>query len=175
MDQPIHEHREPPLPVPEHERDAPISRWSLERWFTVVCGVLVVGIVATLLPLYLMKPSVEMQSEVRRYLNEMSAVLFDAVRSGATLDEARALALAEGFDGTVADGVVRINPDHALWADAQAEHADEDAPTMLVVDRLFDDCFLLPQGKGKAGYYGCTAMGRPRFIPEGELPDWARP
>lgn len=174
MEQPFHEHREPPPPLPEPERVEPRDRWPVWKHLVLAGVLVVVSIAAILTPLYVLATWPRPQAETVSHLFQMHWKMYNATLEGATIDEALELARAEGFDTSVAGSTIRVNPDEDVWAGRNLPEKAEDAPVMLIADRLFDDCIMLPEGNGRSGYYGYSAAWTPRFIPEGELPDWAR-
>ena len=175
MDQPHHEHRGPPRPLPEPRREEPRRRWPAWKRL-VLAGVLVVMMIGAIVaPLFLLATWPRPQAETVSHLFQMHWKMYSATLEGATIAEARELARAEGFDGVVAGATIRINPDQTIWADDQTPYEPGRAPIMLIADRLFDDCSMLPEGRGRAGYYGYTARWELCFIPEDELPEWAQP
>lgn len=175
MDQPEHEHREPPPLPPEPARAEARRKWPLRKHLVLASVLVVVGIVATITPLYLLATWPRPQAETVNHLVQMHAKMYIATLDGATIDEALELARAEGFDTSVAGSTIRVHPDGDVWAGRNLPADAEKAPVMLIADRLFDDCIMLPEGNGRPGYYGYTAAWELCFIPKGELPDWARP
>lgn len=175
MDQTNHGDREPPPPVPEADGVALRRGWPVWVPITMVCGLLAVGGVAVVVAVLVAAATMDGPHDVSDHLHEMGDTMRGAVLEGATLHEALARAQAEGIGLTVAGAAVLINPDPAAWSNPPGMPNPRDARTLLIADCRYEDCFLLPEGEGRAGYYGYTSQWKLRFIPEGELPDWARP
>jgi hypothetical protein len=142
---------------------------------TIVCGLLVVGVVAVVVAVLLAAATMDGPHDVSEHLHEMGGTMREAMGEGATLHEALARAQARGIGLTVAGAAVLINPEPTAWSSTRGLFEPRNAPTLLIADIRYEDCFLLPEGEGRAGYYGYCGAGQLRFIPEGELPEWARP
>ena len=169
------EHRGKPPLVPQPQRAQSRDGWPVWKHLVLAGALVIVMIGAVLTPLYLLATWPRPQAETVNHLFQMHQTMYNATLEGATIDEALELARAEGFDTSVAGSAILVNPDEDVWAGRNLPDKAEDLPVMLIADRLFDDCIMLPEGNGTSGYYGYTAGWVLRFIPEGELPEWARP
>ncbi|UYV13696.1 MAG: hypothetical protein NCW75_05280 [Phycisphaera sp.] len=175
MDQTNHEHREPQTSPSDSDRPESRGRWSVWVPLALGCGVLVAVGGALVVTVLVVALSMDGPHDVSDHLGHMGGTMQDAVLGGATLHEALARAQDEGIGLTVAGAAVLINPDPKAWRSRRGLFKPRDAPTLLIADVRYEDCFLLPEGEGRAGYYGYTGTGELRFIPAGELPEWARP
>ncbi|MEO1007857.1 MAG: hypothetical protein AAFX79_04780 [Planctomycetota bacterium] len=103
-------------------------------------------------------------------LHQLVAPLQLSIARGASVEEAIASAERDGLSpsgGTAAR--VAINPDRDDWI-----ATDRDAPVLLLVAlQRFDDCYVLPGGRGKPGYYGVDQHWRIQHVVPAELPAWA--
>lgn len=108
-------------------------------------------------------------------LHQASAIIHGQLLDGATMDEAVDSARLKGFTGPDAAWPMHVNPDRAAWLDQSSQTGPGTAPIVLIVDHVFEDCSRAPGGEGKRGYYGIATTLEIHYIPENELPGWARP
>lgn len=175
MDQPLHEHRKAPPPAPQGERVEPRTRRSPGKRAVVVLAMVWVGLLAfplLFLPRY---ATVATHHSAVGTLRGASVEIRNELLDGASLEAAIESAHADVLVGPDARWALLVSPDRDAWLGVDLDTGPGPMPVVLIVDRVFDDCFLAPGGEGRRGYYGITATLDVRSIPEGELPQWARP
>lgn len=175
MEQPSHEQIEPPPPLPDTERFETKGRRLVWKRIMIIVALFYVVLLALLAVPLARYATVATHSSAVISLHTASSKIRLELIDGATMEAAIDSARQNGLVGPDARWALRVNKDPEAWLGGELDTGPGTSPVVLIVDRVFDDCFRAPGGEGRRGYYGIAATLEMHFIPEGELPDWARP